>query len=118
MPVRYRMFRGMLASWQALFDDAARFATELGPTRLISISHSEDKDDGVVAVWYWTKDGAEADDLEHQGRSAASEDELLLAPAGKRGAAQDGEWSCAGCGERNPANFEVCWNCTKPRDLA
>lgn len=43
----------MFATWDELFARAAEFATELGPGRLISISHSEDKDDGVVTVWYW-----------------------------------------------------------------
>jgi predicted amidophosphoribosyltransferase len=23
-------------------------------------------------------------------------------------------WRCPACGERNPANFEVCWNCAAP----
>jgi len=50
----YRVFRGLLASWDELFRQAAGFATELGPGKLVSISHSEDDDDGVVAVWYWT----------------------------------------------------------------
>jgi hypothetical protein len=48
------MFRGVLTSWEALFEEASEFATEIGPDRLISISHSEDKSDGVVTVWYWT----------------------------------------------------------------
>jgi len=25
--------------------------------------------------------------------------------------ADDVDWTCAGCGEANPANFEVCWQC-------
>lgn len=50
----YRVFRGTWASWDELFAQAADFANTLGPERVISISHSEDKDDGVVAVWYWT----------------------------------------------------------------
>jgi hypothetical protein len=49
------MFRGTLASWDQLFIDAAEFATSLGPDRLITISHSEDQQDGVVAVWYWAE---------------------------------------------------------------
>ena len=32
---------------------AARFAGEVGPDRLIGLSHSEFKDEGVVTVWYW-----------------------------------------------------------------
>ena len=43
----------MLTTWQSLFREAADFATEVGPDRVISISHSEDKADGVVTVWYW-----------------------------------------------------------------
>lgn len=52
----YEIFRGTWASWEDLFRQAADFANTLGPERVVSISHSEDKDDGVVAVWYWTID--------------------------------------------------------------
>jgi hypothetical protein len=24
-------------------------------------------------------------------------------------------WTCAGCGEQNPANFEECWKCQRDR---
>jgi hypothetical protein len=47
------MIRGTLASWPELFQKAASFATKVGRENLISISHSEDKEDGVIAVWYW-----------------------------------------------------------------
>src|SRR5262245_48513993 len=50
----YRVFRGTFATWDELFKEAAEFASYIGPERVISISHSEDKDDGVVAVWYWS----------------------------------------------------------------
>lgn len=49
----FRTFRGLLASWESLFTQAAAFATTLGPDRLISISHSADHNDGVVTVWFW-----------------------------------------------------------------
>jgi hypothetical protein len=26
-------------------------------------------------------------------------------------AIEGAEWSCSGCGEDNPSNFEICWNC-------
>jgi hypothetical protein len=52
----YRVFRGTWATWEELFSQAAAFANELGPEKVVSISHSEDDDDGVVAVWYWTND--------------------------------------------------------------
>ena len=53
MRVAWRVFRGSLTSWNTLFDEAAAFASQVGPERLISISHSEDHNDGVVTVWYW-----------------------------------------------------------------
>lgn len=51
--VEFRVFRGVLASWEQLFSDAAAFATEIGPLKLVNISHSEDENEGVVTVWYW-----------------------------------------------------------------
>ena len=49
----YRFFRGTLATWDDLFIKAASFASELGPERVLNISHSADNSDGVVTVWYW-----------------------------------------------------------------
>jgi hypothetical protein len=53
MRVRFRIFESTFSSWKALFQEAAEFAETIRPDHLISISHSEDKDTGVVAVWYW-----------------------------------------------------------------
>ena len=52
--VAFKVFRGMFASWESLFSDAADFASRLKPGQLISISHSADHSDGVVVVWYWS----------------------------------------------------------------
>ena len=57
----FEVFRGSLSSWHTLFSQAAEFATRVGPRRLISISHSEDRNEGVVTVWYWA---TQADDGE------------------------------------------------------
>ncbi len=54
MRVKFRTFRGVWTSFEVLFQEAAAFASSLGPERLISISHSEDENDGVVTVWYWS----------------------------------------------------------------
>ena len=54
---RFEMFRGTMISWPQLFEQAAEFATRVGPDRLITIAHSEDKEDGVIAVWYWEESG-------------------------------------------------------------
>jgi hypothetical protein len=65
---RYQVFRGgSLTSWDALFSQASAFASEVGPRRVISISHSEDQNQGVVTVWYWDHGGpeTEADDGIH-----------------------------------------------------
>jgi hypothetical protein len=56
MRVEFRIFRGVLASWETLFGEAASFATRVGPERLIGISHSEDRNEGVVTVWFWSDD--------------------------------------------------------------
>jgi hypothetical protein len=60
MVVKFEVFRGVMATWPQLFEEAANFATRIGRDRLITISHSEDRDDGVVAVWYWDDSGVGA----------------------------------------------------------
>jgi hypothetical protein len=50
---RFKMFRSGLTPWESLFAEAAEFVTEVGPDRLITVSHSADGGEGVVAVWYW-----------------------------------------------------------------
>jgi hypothetical protein len=50
--VRFEFFRSATKSWETLFEEAAVFASRLPPDRLISISHSEDDNEGVVTVWY------------------------------------------------------------------
>jgi len=50
----FKIFRSSFKSWENLFAEAAAFAEVLGPDRLVTISHSADKSDGVVAVWYWS----------------------------------------------------------------
>jgi hypothetical protein len=53
MRVRFKYFRASFSSWQSLFEEVAEFASRIPRDRLISISHSEDRNDGVVTVWYW-----------------------------------------------------------------
>ncbi len=53
MRVERKVFRATFKTWEALFNQASDFATEIGPERLISISHSCDQGDGIVVVWYW-----------------------------------------------------------------
>jgi len=30
-------------------------------------------------------------------------------------AAVGADWTCPSCSEKNPGNFELCWNCNAPR---
>lgn len=53
MQVQFRIFRSYTKSWDALCAEAAAFATEQGHQKLISMSVSEDSNEGVVIVWYW-----------------------------------------------------------------
>jgi hypothetical protein len=53
------MFRGHFTTWDDLFVQACDFATRVGETRLINISHSCAGSDGVVTVWYWSFDEGE-----------------------------------------------------------
>jgi hypothetical protein len=59
--VRFKYFRGTFKSWEHLFNDAAEFATTIGPERLITISHSSDHSEGVITVWYWGRPGESAE---------------------------------------------------------
>jgi hypothetical protein len=51
----FKTFRSALSTWESLFTEAAEFVTQVGPDRLIGISHSADQGEGVVTVWYWTE---------------------------------------------------------------
>jgi hypothetical protein len=50
---RFKVFRIGLATWETLFAEAAEFASEVGPERLITVAHSADNGEGIVTVWYW-----------------------------------------------------------------
>ena len=55
MKVKYKIFRGILSTWDNLFTEASEFASKLGPDKVINISHSASGADGVVTVWYWSE---------------------------------------------------------------
>lgn len=52
--VSSRRFQSTFTSWDDLCREAADFAASVGRQRLISISHSEDGNDGVIIVWHWS----------------------------------------------------------------
>lgn len=63
MRAAFKHFSSSMESWEAMFAQAAAFATEVGPDRLIGISHSHGGGgdlfgaggSGVVTVWYWVQ---------------------------------------------------------------
>ena len=50
--MNYQKFQGTLIGWQQLFEQAAAFATGLGPARVRAISHSASEGRGIVTVWF------------------------------------------------------------------
>lgn len=76
------MFISSFRSWESLFGDAAAFATKLGRDRLICISHSEDQNQGVVAVWYWDWDD-EISSEEARWTGARQTDSGSVSPQGE-----------------------------------
>jgi hypothetical protein len=32
-----------------------------------------------------------------------------------KGIVEVADWTCPNCSEKNPGNFELCWNCNAPR---
>lgn len=50
--VKFEIFRSSTKSWDKMCAEAAAFATETGPERIINISMSEDHSKGVIVVWY------------------------------------------------------------------
>lgn len=54
MRVKHKLFRATFKSWDAMCEEAAKFATTIGQDRLINISVTgEQGGQGVVFVWYW-----------------------------------------------------------------
>jgi hypothetical protein len=52
--VTFKAFDSKMASREKLFRAAAEYASQIGPDRLITMSHSEDRDNIVITIWYWT----------------------------------------------------------------
>jgi hypothetical protein len=60
MRVNFRIFQSSFSSWKSLFQEAADFAGTIAPDHLITISHSADKGEGVVCVWFWEDEPGDA----------------------------------------------------------
>ena len=50
--VKFELFKSSTKSWATMCAEAAAFANQTGPERIINISISEDQGKGVIVVWY------------------------------------------------------------------
>jgi hypothetical protein len=54
MRITFKSFDSKMASREKLFRAAMDFANKLDRKDLVNITHSEDRDNIVITVWYWT----------------------------------------------------------------
>ncbi len=54
MRITFKSFDSKMASREKLFRAAIDFANKLDRKDLVNITHSEDRDNIVITVWYWT----------------------------------------------------------------
>ena len=55
MPIqaRFKLFKSAFDSWETMATQVSEFLTTLGPGKVIGVSHSQESQMGVIAVWYW-----------------------------------------------------------------
>lgn len=54
MYMSVKVFSSNRKSLGEVCEEAAEFATSVGPERLVSVSHSSEGSRSLVVVWYWT----------------------------------------------------------------
>jgi hypothetical protein len=54
MRITFKALDSKMASREKLFRAAVEFANKIDRKDLITITHSEDRDNIVITVWYWT----------------------------------------------------------------
>jgi hypothetical protein len=63
MRITFKAFDSKMASREKLFKAAIEFANKLDRKDLINITHSEDRDNIVITVWYWTDEPDKGADI-------------------------------------------------------
>jgi len=56
MRVRFKTFQSQFGLRERVLQKVAEFAQQVGRERLISISHSEERDNAIITLWYWEED--------------------------------------------------------------
>jgi hypothetical protein len=62
MRITFKSFDSKMASREKLFKTAVEFANKIDRKDMINITHSEDRDNIVITIWYYT-DEAERPDM-------------------------------------------------------
>ena len=58
MQVRFKTFQSQFGLRERVLQKVAEYAQQVGRERLISISHTEERDNAVITIWYWEEDAA------------------------------------------------------------
>jgi hypothetical protein len=63
MRLFFKVFDSKMASREKLFKAAVEFANQIGRDRLMTLSHSEDRDNIVITIWYWAEEELKPQDM-------------------------------------------------------
>lgn len=71
MRLFFKAFDSKMASREKLFKAAVEFANQIGRERLMTLSHSEDRDNIVITIWYWAEEEIKPQDLKRIAAQAS-----------------------------------------------
>jgi hypothetical protein len=71
MRLFFKAFDSKMASREKLFKAAVEYANQLGRERILTLSHSEDRDNIVITIWYWAEEEITPQDLKKAAAQAA-----------------------------------------------
>src|SRR5437868_3174650 len=78
MRIAFKAFDSKMASREKLFKAALEFANKLEPKQIITFTHTEDRDNIVLTVWYWTEEA----DKEAEFRAKRAAEMAKVMPGG------------------------------------
>jgi hypothetical protein len=68
MRIVYKSFDSKMASREKLFKAVVDFANRIERKDLITLTHSEDRDNIVVTIWYWTDEADKGAEIRQKQR--------------------------------------------------
>jgi hypothetical protein len=76
MRITFKAFDSKMASREKLFKAGLEFANKLRREDIVSITHTEDRDNIVLTVWYWTDEVDKGQEI----KKARTSDVMKLTP--------------------------------------